>query len=331
VLRLTDRGPAFGSFQEAAWFAAIDDDLATVRAVLEDQLRHHRQRPPTADDETSSAGVVIATRLLDYWYYRSQTADCAAWLDMVMQALESGAAAEPVDEALALACTASVRSVQGRADLAAPLVDRMLPLIADVPPARRLEVGHALGRLATAVWSTDDLQLMTRVHAGMTVIADAVGDESLTVFTDTIACLLALPISDPDDGYQRAAATYARAMAVDHAFAAWNAAGACSIVALQQGRPTDGMLWIHRVIDIHWKLGTRSGGWYLETDANLTCLAGDFALAAAGLHHRSPTPSRTGTRPRPLRASLAARRTMVARRCPRIRRQLPPSFQRSPP
>jgi hypothetical protein len=47
-----------------------------------------------------------------------------------------------------------------------------------------------------------------------------------------------------------------------------------------QERPTDGLEWTDRIIDIHWRLGTRQGGWYLETRANLTCLAEDYEQAA---------------------------------------------------
>ncbi len=274
VLARTADRPPFGSFAEAAWFNAIDDDLATIRGVLEDEFR-----PGNEDDPV--AGVLITTRLLDYWYYRSQTADAAWWLERALPALASAVGIDAVDEALALAATASLRALQGRPDLATPLVDRALALLDQVPAARRVEAGHALGRLGSAVWSTDDLELLGRIHGVMAGIAQQAGDEGLTVFTDALACLHAMPTAALEATDQRASEIYARATAVGHAFAAWTAAGACSVVAIQQGRAIEGLRWTDRIIDIHWRLGTRQGGWYLETRANLTCLAQDYEQAAA--------------------------------------------------
>ncbi len=275
VLERTEHDSAFGSFAEAAWFTAIDDDLAAIRAVLEDEFRQPK------DGDASAAGVVIATRLLDYWYYRSQTADAAAWLEMVTHVLRSGVIIDPVDELLALAAIACIHALQGRNDLAAPFIDRALTRTDDIPCGRRPEVGHALGRLASAIWSTDDMELLRRVHRAMAGIAEDAGDDGLTVFTDAIDCLIALPGSELEDIDRRATGLYARSIAADHAFAAWTAAGTCSVVAIMRGRPLEGLDWTDKIIDIHWQLGTRRGGWYLETRANLTCLAGDYEQAAA--------------------------------------------------
>ena len=101
VLARTERGPRFGSFAEATWFNTFDDDIATVRAVLEDEFRPRHEQPGRIGADVSAAGVVITTRLMDYWYYRSQAADSAGWLDMVKHALDSGLLIDPVDEALA--------------------------------------------------------------------------------------------------------------------------------------------------------------------------------------------------------------------------------------
>ena len=281
ALGLTERRPAYGSFAEAAWYYAIDDDLPAVRGVLEDEFRPRHQQTGPLSDGVSVAGVMITTRLIDYWYYRSQTADSAAWMGMVQQALGSGVPLEPAEKALALAGIASIRCLQGRADLAAPFIGRILAQVGQLPDDRRVEVGHALGLLSSAIWSTDDVDLLCNVHVAMAAISDDVGDERLAAFSDAIDCLIALPATELSESYRRAAALYDRAMSADHAFAAWTAAGACSIVALQQGRPAEGLRWTDRIIDIHWRLGTRRGGWYLETRANLTCLAEDYEQAAA--------------------------------------------------
>ncbi len=245
---------------------------SSVRAI------NHPAHWPTT---SSAAGVVITSRLLDYWYYRSQTADAAGWLDLVTQALRQGLLIARVDELLALAAIASIRALQGRTDLATPFIDRALAMVGDVPASRRLEVGHALGRLASAVWSTDDLELLGRIHRAMATLADDAGDDGLAVFSDAIDCLLAMPSTAPEATERRATDLYARAMrsitpsrpGPPPAPAAWR--------QYSRGGPAEGLQWTDRIIDIHWRLGTRRGGWYLETRANLTSLAGNYEQAAA--------------------------------------------------
>ena len=64
-----DRAPRLGDAAEPDWFAALDDDLAALRATLQHNLV----------DAPSALGVRVASRLGLYWYYRGMMVEARQW------------------------------------------------------------------------------------------------------------------------------------------------------------------------------------------------------------------------------------------------------------
>ena len=72
VAALATSPPPLGDAAEPDWFAALDDDLAAVRATLQHALA----------DAPSPLGVQVASRLGLYWYYRGMMVEARHWQEL---------------------------------------------------------------------------------------------------------------------------------------------------------------------------------------------------------------------------------------------------------
>ena len=70
VARLVCARPAMGSARHVGWFGALDDDLAALRATLQDTLV----------EAPSAAGVAVAARLAVYWAFNGMAREGERWL-----------------------------------------------------------------------------------------------------------------------------------------------------------------------------------------------------------------------------------------------------------
>ena len=89
---LVDAAPRLGDAAEPDWFAALDDDLAALRATLQHCLA----------DAPSALGVRVASRLGLYWYYRGMMVEARQW-----QERAAATEGDPVDRAWCGSCSAA--------------------------------------------------------------------------------------------------------------------------------------------------------------------------------------------------------------------------------
>jgi hypothetical protein len=138
---LVDAAPRLGDAAEPDWFAALDDDLAALRATLQHCLA----------DAPSALGVRVASRLGLYWYYRGMMVEARQWQERA--AASRGRSGRPAVVRLMLGGSLAMAN---RRDLALPHIEDGWA-IGGAAPTERL--GEALGILAGALFVAGDAGL----------------------------------------------------------------------------------------------------------------------------------------------------------------------------
>jgi predicted ATPase/DNA-binding SARP family transcriptional activator len=279
--------PPLGTLAEADWYRAIDDDYATVRATLTRHLL----------DEPSAVGGRLAPRLSFYWYYRQQMVEASRWLQLGHHILSAG---DPVDLLLAKIGLAAALALQGRVDLASPLVDEILGQLPDAAPERRVEIGEGLVGLAFAMWWRDEHQLVVEVHRQLTSVVDLTGSANLGLLADAVGCEALAVQGRPEESIGRARFVQERASAAGNLMASWLVAGPPVVVALLAAKPADGIPWWNSCVQDHLHFGTGAAGMFMETRADFAAQAGDY-LEAARLYAVARAETRRAGMPWPRR------------------------------
>ena len=259
--------PRVGTVGEIAWYGALDDAYATVRATL---ARH-------LIDEPGAAGGRLAHRLQFYWYYRAGLIEGARWLQRGRDVVHGG---EPADVVLSAGALAAALLMRGRVDQARPHVDAALDGLPLVGTDRFVEVGEGLVGLAAAAWLPGALDVVVRVHGRLARVVEHTGDADLEVLTDAVGCVASLAAGRPDDAVRDARRVHDRAVDLGNIAAGWIAAGPPMVVAMLAGRPDEGIPWVNRLMRGHARLGTGGSGLYIENRANFAAQAGDYRQAA---------------------------------------------------
>lgn len=259
--------PRLGRLEEIAWYEALDDSYATVRATL---ARH-------LIDEPSAVGGRLAHRLQFYWYYRAGLVEGTRWLQLGREVLDDG---DPTDVVLADGALAAALLLQGRVAQARPHVDDLLKRLPLVDPDRLVEVGETMAGLAGSSWLPDAVDLVIGVHEQLTRVADRAEDLDLQLLTDAVGCVASVARGRPEQAARDATQVHQRAVAAGNIMAGWFSAAIHMLVDVLAGRPDHGIPWVNRAIQGHARFGPGGGGLYIENRANFAAQAGDFATAA---------------------------------------------------
>ena len=131
-----------------------------------------------------------------------------------------------------------------------------------------------------AAWDPAAGELVVRLHAELARIARRTDDTDLGLVADAVGCVAALAAGRPADAVRDAKRVHERAVVAGNIMAGWVSAGPPMIVALLTGRPSDGILWVSRVMQGHLRLGTGGGGSFIETRANFAAQAEQYREAA---------------------------------------------------
>jgi DNA-binding SARP family transcriptional activator len=107
VAELVVTVPRLGSAAEGEWLAAVDDDLAAVRATLQHAVV----------DAPSRLGVAVTSRLGRYWYYCGMMLEARQWQERALVIDD----ADALDRAIVQATRGGVLCFARRPDLGVPL------------------------------------------------------------------------------------------------------------------------------------------------------------------------------------------------------------------
>jgi predicted ATPase/DNA-binding SARP family transcriptional activator len=167
VVALTGEMPRLGRESEWDWFARLDDNIAAVRATLQDCLI----------DRPSGTGTAMASRLHTYWYYRGHEVEWRRWT----RHAASSPAADEFDRLLAHLSLASVGFVTGRGDPGGAM-DRLDAYAAPLEPEQSVRLGDLLFGFVTAAWSAGEISAVMQGTTRLGSIAERTNDDDLRLF-----------------------------------------------------------------------------------------------------------------------------------------------------
>jgi len=257
---LVDAAPRLGDAAEPDWFAALDDDLAALRATLQHCLAH----------EPSALGVRVASRLGLYWYYRGMMVEARQW-----QERAAATEGDPVDRAVVRLMLGGSLAMANRRDLALPHIEDGW----EVGHVAAVRLGEALGILGGALFVAGDAGLGARNTELVAAAAATTGDPTIGLLARLAAVLATAATAASADVIAAASEVYDRAVAAENTFVAWMASDAAADAALAARDVATGMLWSDRMVAQHRTLRVREGPSLLEVRADLLALAGEAPAA----------------------------------------------------
>ncbi|MCV7420557.1 winged helix-turn-helix domain-containing protein [Mycobacterium yunnanensis] len=260
--------PRLGRAGEHAWFDALDDDDATVRASLAGMLLN-RADPGAAR---------LCAPLGFYWYFRARITEGARWLGLARDAADGHHRADWTAATVALA---SAFAAQGRVESARPLVGEALGRLGALPDDALVDVGESLVILGAALWVHPDVELITEVHAALQQLAARSTDPELQLFADIQACSVTALGGGLAAAAARAEELHDAAVLVGNDAAAWLSAATPMTAAVLHDDPERGIVWVRRVMQAHLAAGgTSSAGMFIENRANYETQRGSHQQAA---------------------------------------------------
>ncbi|PWW23662.1 hypothetical protein JD79_02837 [Geodermatophilus normandii] len=245
---------------ESAWFDALDDDLPTLRATLQNLLV----------EAPSAEGVRLAGRLGTFWYFRSKTIEGRTWAE---RALEAEHLADPVSAALVRLTLAHHLSSGGQDDLAVVHLTAASRLLDRTGDALSRTVAEVQTLLAHSLVVAGSLEPARAVAGAVTAAARAAGgDADLDLLAETCAALVdsgagALPTA-------RLTALHDRALALGNVHVALLVAGMAVVAAIRSGNAATALSWSDRMIGHRLVLGTSDGPVAFELRGVATAMAG---------------------------------------------------------
>ena len=296
---LVARKPRVGTSAETGWFAEIDDNLAALRAMLQDALV----------EQPDPIGSALTHRLSLFWYYRAMLIEATRWMELGTRS----PAATPVDRWLSHLALAGQLSMQTRLDLAAPHFEIAL---AAPPPLTADQVVYVCEIFAVAcqaAWNAGGTDTVSALAARIRGWADQQDDPVLLMFAKTSELMDASSRTPPDAVLEQMAETYPEVTALTNRFAAVSYAAMGVGAALAAGRPDDAVMWAERMLNHHRQLGLGDTSMLMELEANALAVAGRSYEAIAQYAAAESRSKRAGIR-YPIRAVSADLAALAAAR-----------------
>ena len=259
--------PPLGSSAEVQWYGVIDDTYPSVRATLARALI----------EQPDARRGRLASRLSYYWYYREMMVEGSRWLRLDVDMLRGGDRVELLASEIALAASLAA---QGRVDLARPLIDEALDALPTTTPVQLVTIGEALVGLIVSLWWRDQHDQVIRAYELLVRVVDRTGSAELGLLADAVGCEVLFVQGLVDESISRAWEVHQRARTMGNLMARWVVCGPPVVTALLAGKPDDGIPWVHRCMQDHFRLGTGAAGMFIETRANFAAMQGDYFRAA---------------------------------------------------
>lgn len=279
IVELARSRPRLGASTERRWLEALDDDLAALRAALQQ----------TVVDTTTSAGINLLSRLGLYWYYRGMTIEGQRWLECAFGRQDM---ADPLSFGLVRLSLAGLHCLQTRGDLAAPHLQAGLAAVGEGTDADPLLLGDGLAQLTGPLYNVGVRPQLHDISARLHGLASRTGDGQLALLADLAELhILLLDQAPPAELLARCSEIHDRAVAVGNSYAAWTVALRAAVICLLSDAPTEGLAWSERMVETQLALGNRNGAAAFAVRANLLAAAGSSQeamrlYAATRTHHR---------------------------------------------
>ena len=302
-------GPRIGRPGQSGWYDFIDDNHATVTAVLNTALQGG------ASHIGAGQALLTASRLSQYWMDRERSVDAHRWLRRGVEVAGSGAASE-FAAAVVRAAFGGILAAEQRMDDAMPYILGALPELSR-PEERFLpEAAETLLELAARVWTGDDWMLSRQTALLAKAHGETLVDAHVVLAARAVAAAAAALGGDLDQGRAEAEAVLPDAEAGGNDMALLHVYKALSVVATWTGSGEDGLAVVTRHLHCQFRMGVRNIADIVESRGNHYANAGKpveavRCLAAAASHNRRlgrnwPRLPNTARHLAELRASLPA-------------------------
>ena len=253
VQRLVNARPAMGSTRNVAWRRALDDDIAALRATLEDTLV----------GAPSAMGVALAARLGRYWAFSGMALEGERW----MQTAADACAADPglgrrVDRATLRVEVGTRKVVRG---LVAPGREQIRAGIAEgegVTGDDAVLLCTALAVAGGILARGDDGELLAELSA--VTRRTAAGSAALDVAVRHVELAHATITKPGIELVPQYTALYRDARAEDNLYTAWLAAENAARLLLAADRATEAVAWARTAVRASAEAGQRSNVYVLE-------------------------------------------------------------------
>ena len=268
VARLVRARPAMGSARHVGWFGALDDDLAALRATLQDTLVV----------APSAAGVAVAARLAVYWAFNGMAREGERWLRTAI----GGCAADPglgrpAERAAVHVDIGSCWAVQGHAAAAR---EQIRAGIAEGAGATGDDAALLCGSLVMASGALargGDGEVLTEVAAAIRRVA--AGSAALEVAVRHVELVRTTVSAPHPELVAQYAALHRDAVAEDNLYTAWLAATNAARLLLAAGLPADALTWSRSAVRAAVELGQRDNAYVLEVHGAALGRAGEHLAA----------------------------------------------------
>ncbi len=287
---LLDRKPRVGTNAETGWFAEVDDNLAGLRATLQDALV---ERP-------HPVGAAITHRLSLFWYYRGMVIEGLRWLRMATRS----PAATPFDRWIAHLSMAGQLCMQTRLDLATPYFEVALGAPPELTEAETVYAAEIFSVSCQAAWNAGGSSIVSSLNARVRSWADQLDDPALQMFATTTELMDATAETPPAVLLDRIAEAYPVAIELNNRFAAVSYSAMGVGVALAARRPDDAVSWADRMLDHHRQLGLGDTPMLMELKADALSMAGQ-GYDATVWHAAAESHSKRAGMRYPVRAASA--------------------------
>ncbi|MEU2348459.1 BTAD domain-containing putative transcriptional regulator [Modestobacter sp. NPDC049651] len=254
--------PGLGDPAEAGWFDALDDDLAALRASLQQLLVEQ----PSAD------GVALAARLAAFWSFRSKGVEGQNWSE---RAAACEARADPATAGLVRLSLAHFLASRGQPELARVHVARAEQLLAGTPAEASREAADLYTMLTYSllVAGTAELGRHTADRVAAVAAAAGGGDAELDLLADTVTTMVDSAAGRTTDA--GLTALHQRARQLHNTHVAVLASAMAVIAGLREGDPVRALRWSDQLNADRLEIGSSDGPIALELRAIATALTGD--------------------------------------------------------
>jgi predicted ATPase/DNA-binding SARP family transcriptional activator len=276
-------GARIGRPGQSGWYDFIDDNHATVAAVLDTALQGGAS-PISDEDALLSIG-----RLSQYWIDRERSVDAHRWLRRGMEVAGSGAAGG-FAAAVLRAAFGGILAVEQRMDEAMPHIRDALPELTH-PDARFLpDAAEALLMLAARVWIGDDGTLSRRTAMMAREHGETLGDPHVVIAARAVAAAALALFGDTAEAEAEAESVLSD-NAVGNDLALLYVYATQSVVAARTASGEQGLAVLTRYLRCHFRMGIRNIADSLESRGNHYANAGKLVesvrcLAASASHSR---------------------------------------------
>lgn len=245
--------PALGSARHAGWYRALDDDLAAVRATLQQ----------TVVEAPSAAGLAIAARLGVYWTFGGMGVEGGRWLRSAVDACAGGTGpGRAADRAAVQIDLGALRFVEGRPEEGRTLVRAGIAAAAGVSGEDAVLVCTSLAVTAGAVARAADAPVLAEVATAARRIA--AGSAALDVIVRHVELVHATIRAPSTELVPRYLALHHDARAEDNLYTAWLAAANAARLMLAAGQQVDAVVWARNAVQASAEAGLRSNPYALE-------------------------------------------------------------------